>query len=174
MGGLQTGRSFFHGAGLRWLEKGEGIGTVLLGRKLSPESAVRQGLDLYTNSAGIETGYGFFAPNVPDNYKLVFEVSYPDGRTEVQLPAIGNDATGVRLVDLLDRLSEVEHPALRELMMRMLATSIWREHPEAGEIRAIFGLVKLPSLQAFQRGERESYETLFAYDFNFAPPESQP
>ncbi len=135
---------------------------------------LRRALDFYTHATGIETGYGFFAPNVPDNYKLVFELVYPDGRTEVQLPAIGNDATGVRLVDLLDRLSEIEHPELRELMVRMLATNVWREHPEAAEIRAIFGLLRLPNLEAFQRGERATYDTLFAYDFTFAPPASQP
>jgi len=27
--------------------------------------------------AGIEVGYGFFAPNVPNNYKVVFELQYP-------------------------------------------------------------------------------------------------
>ncbi len=136
---------------------------------MPPDNTVRQLLDLYTHSAGIETGSGFFAPNVPDNYKLVFEISYPDGKTEVQLPRIGSAADGIRVVDFLDKVPEIKSPALRELIMRMLATSVWRENPEAVDVRVIFGLVRLPDLAAFKRGDRETYDTLFAYDFTFVP-----
>ncbi len=117
------------------------------------------------HGAGIETGYGFFAPNVPDNYKLILELHFGDGRVEFALPRVGNEASGVRIVDLLDRLHQIEYPALRELMMQMLASATWRENPDVVSIRAIFGRVTLPSLQAFRREEKESYETLFVYDF---------
>lgn len=123
--------------------------------------------------AGIETGYGFFAPNVADNNKLVFQLSYSDGRTEVVLPTVGSTFTGVRLINLLDRLREIEYPPLREMVVRMMAEAAWRDHPEATSIRAIFGAVHAPTLEAFKRGERASYETLSAYDFvraPFAPP----
>ena len=56
---------------------------------------VRQALATYLHIAGIETGYGYFAPNVPGSYKLVFELHYPDGRVEYELPSVSSAAAGV-------------------------------------------------------------------------------
>ena len=47
------------------------------------------------NIAGIETGYGYFAPNVPGGYRLVFELHYPDGRVEYELPSVSSAAAGL-------------------------------------------------------------------------------
>lgn len=155
------------------MEKGEALAGTVLGYGWPAGNLARQALELYTHSAGIETGYGFFAPNVPDNYKLVFELHYRDGRVAHALPTVSDAATGVRIVNLLDRLAEIEHPPLRELMVRMLAYSVWREQADVIEIRAIFGFVSLPTLEAFTLGERESYQTMFAYDFSFLPAEPE-
>src|SRR5436305_4514001 len=69
--------------GERWLG-------VALGEELTASNPVRNALAVYLHVAGIEGGYGFFAPNVPDNYKLVFELHYPDGRTEYDLPRVSS------------------------------------------------------------------------------------
>jgi hypothetical protein len=53
---------------------GESIISILLGERLSRSNPLRQMVSAYTQDAGIDAGYGFFAPNVPDNYKLVFEI----------------------------------------------------------------------------------------------------
>jgi hypothetical protein len=53
---------------------------------------VRNGITVYLHSAGIEAGYGFFAPNVPPNYKLVFELHYPDGRIDYEIPTVNSAA----------------------------------------------------------------------------------
>ncbi len=151
------------------METGRQRMAALLGEEFAPNNPVRQAVELYTHSTGIEGGYGFFAPNVPDNYKLVFELRFPDGRVELVLPAVGSESSGVRMVDLLDRLAQVEYPALRELMVRMLATATWRRYPEAEQIRAVFGAVALPTREGFRRGEKEQYEPLFVYDFRFIP-----
>ena len=55
---------------------------------------------------------------------------------------------------------------LRELLVKMLAQSVWREHPEVKTIRAMFGSTRLPSLSEFEHGKRESYDFLYAYDFS--------
>lgn len=169
---MRAGRSFI--SNTRFVQEGEAVAGVALGHGLPLGNPARQTLDLYRHGAGIETGYGFFAPNVPDNYKLVFELHYNDGCVEITLPTVSGAASGVRIVDLLDRLSQIEYPPLRELMVRMLAYQVWREHPDAIAIRAIFGFVSLPSLEAFRLGEKESYQTMFAYDFGFRPPAPQP
>ena len=59
---------------------------IPLGQTLPETNPVRQTVSAYLNLAGIEAGYSYFAPNIPDNYKIVFELHYPDGRTEIELP----------------------------------------------------------------------------------------
>jgi hypothetical protein len=154
----------------RWskdfLKKAEAIASVALGEDLAMSNPLRETLATYAHVAGIETGYGYFAPNVPGNYKLVFELHYPDGQVEYELPRVSNDAAGLRLTGLLDNMGRTHYDDLREVLVKMVAKSIWRQHPDVKTIRAIFGSVSLPSVSEFEHGKRESYEFLSAYDFS--------
>ena len=67
-------------------DRGAEITAVLLGQTLPETNPVRQTVSAYLNLAGIEAGYSYFAPNIPENYKIVFELHYRDGRTEIELP----------------------------------------------------------------------------------------
>ena len=146
---------------------GEQNAAAVLAEGLDHANWIRNGIALYLNCAGIEAGYGFFAPNVPPNYKLVFELHYPDGRTEYEIPSVGTAATGMRFAGLLDQLAEVNYAPLRETMVKIVAYSVWQRHPEASTIRAYLGSAHLPRPAEFKRGEKESYELLFAYNFAF-------
>ena len=53
-------------------------------------------------------------------------------------------------------------------MVKALAASVWREHPNLKMVRAVFGSLNLPSPAEFERGKRESYDFLYAYDFSRA------
>ena len=141
--------------------------SAALGERLALSNPVRQSVSAYMHLAGIGFGYGFFAPNVPDSYKLVFELHYPDGRVEYELPRVATAGTGLRLSTLIDNIAQTRYDALRELMVKMLAYSVWREHPDATMIRAVLGFVSLPNAAEFQKGTSESYEFLYAYDFGF-------
>ena len=149
-----------------WLG-GEQAAATLIGQRLDDSNWLRNGITVYLHSVGIEAGYGFFAPNVPANYKLVFELRYPDGRIEYEIPRVSSAATGLRFAGLLDQLAEVNYTPLRETMMKILAYSVWQEHPAANLIRAYFGRARLPTPAEFHRGDKGSYELLFAYDFTF-------
>ena len=129
----------------------------------------------YLHLAGIETGYGFFAPNVPGTCKLVFELHYPDGRTESRVPTVSSNASGLRVATLLDKIGRPQYDPLREVIIKMLASAVWREHSDANMIRAVFGVVTLPTADQFERGGRESNEFLYSYDFAFqaAGPKGQ-
>lgn len=140
------------------------------GTRLDESNPVRRGVAFYLESAGIEAGYGFFAPNVPSSFKLVFEVHHGDGRVEYALPSVGGVATGMRLNNLFDYIAQTRYDALRVTMLKMLAYSIWREHPDATVIRTVFGVVVLPSAREIKEGGKESYEFLYAYDFSFSSP----
>ena len=154
--------------------KAETVFSTALGQKLPASNPVREALNTYVQVAGIETGYGYFAPNVPGGYRLVFELHYPEGRVEYELPSVSSAAAGLRIAGLLDSIGRTRYDALREILVKTLAQSVWREHPDLESLRAILGSIRLPTAREFNEGKRESYEFLYAYDFSLenAPPKT--
>jgi hypothetical protein len=146
-------------------QKAEAVISVALGQKLPLSNPVRDALNTYVQLAGIETGYGYFAPNVPGGYALVFELYYPDGRMEYELPSVRSAAAALRIGGLLDSIGRTPYDALREVLVKTMAQSVWRQHPDVESIRAIVGSIRLPTVHEFEDGKRESYEFLYAYDF---------
>jgi hypothetical protein len=140
--------------------------SIALGQHLSASSPVRQALAAYLHISGIEASYGYFAPNVPGSYKLVFELHYRDGRVKYELPSVSSAAAAFRIAGLLDNIGRTGSDPLREHLVKMMTQSIWREHPDVETVRAIFGSIGLPSVRDFEDGKRESYEFLYAYDFS--------
>jgi hypothetical protein len=163
---LSTSRTVFPERSKNFWQRAEQIASIPLGQGLPRSNPVRQILTGYLHLSGIEIGYGFFAPNIPNNYKLVFELRFPDGRVEYKLPRVSNAASVLRVATLLDMIGRTRSEAFRQTMVKMLADSMWREHADATMIRAIFGSVVLPSVPEFEHGKRESYEFLYAYDFS--------
>jgi hypothetical protein len=147
-------------------QRAEQIASTPLGQRLPRSNPVRQILTGYLHLSGIEAGYGFFAPNISNSYKLVFELHFPDGRVEYKLPRVSNAASVLRVAGLLDMIGRTRSEAFRQTMVKMLADAVWREHADATKVRAIFGSVILPSATEFAHGKRESYEFLYAYDFS--------
>src|SRR5262249_13186090 len=99
--------------------------------------------------------------------KIVFELHYADGRVEYDLPRVSDAASGVRLATLLDQIERATYDPLREVMIKMLAYSVWQEHPDATVVRAVFGYVALPTIDQVKNGDTESYHFLYAYEFRF-------
>ena len=155
-------------------QKAEGVVSALLGQSLAASNPVRQLLATYLHTAGIETGYSYFAPNVPGNYKLVFELHYPDGHAEYELPRVSSAAAGLRVAGLLDRMGGPTYDPLRETMVKMLTYSVWQKHPAATTISAVFGIITLPTIAEFERGQKESYEFLYSYDFSRTDKTTEP
>ena len=149
-------------------EKVEPIVAGTLGDKLPASNPLRRALLTYLHIAGIDRGYGYFAPNVPAGYKLVFELHYPDGRVEYELPGVNSAAAGLRIGSLLDEIGRTRSDPLREYLVKTIAASVWREYPGVKTVRAVFGSLNLPSPEEFERGKRESYDFLYAYDFSRA------
>jgi hypothetical protein len=145
--------------------KAQSIISIVLSRELPAFNPVREALGAYVHAAGIDVGYGYFAPNVPGGYRLVFELKYSDGRVEYELPSIRSEAAGLRIAGLLDNIGRTPYDTLREILVKTLAQSAWREHPDVESVRAIVGSIRLPTAQEFKEGKRESYEFLYAYDF---------
>jgi hypothetical protein len=149
-----------------YARKAELAAAWLLGKHVAASSAVRQSIATYLHAAGIQSGYTFFAPNIPGYHKLIFELSYPDGRVGYESPHFRGKAAALRLDSLLTRLGDDRYEPLREVVVKMLALSIWREHPDVKKIRATFGSVSPPSTTDFEQGKGETFQPLFSYDFS--------
>ena len=157
-----------------YARKAELIAAWLLGKQADASSLVRRGIATYLHAAGIQAGYTFFAPNIPGSHKLTFELWYEDGRVEYEAPHVRGKAAALRLDSLLDRLAESRYEPLREVVAKMLALSIWREHPDVKRIRAVFGSVNTPSITEFEHGKGESFQPIFSYDFSLREEGKQP
>jgi len=153
-------------------KKASTFASAALGDQLPASNPFRQALATYTQVSGIDAGYGYFAPNIPDSYKLVFELHYPDGSLEYDLPNVNGSAGGLRVIGLLDEVGRATDVTIRAALIRTLAYPIWEEHHDAVRIRAVFGAVKQPTLAEYKRGKRDAYEPIGAYDFTFShhPP----
>ena len=119
----------------------------------------------YMHSAGIEGAYGFFAPNIPESYKLAFEFRDPDGGLEYDLPNVESRAAGFRLGSLLDMVGRSDSEQFRKIVVRMVTLNVWQNHPGAASAHAVFGKLKLPDPREYERGVRPSYEFIAAYEF---------
>jgi hypothetical protein len=157
----------------KYARSGEVVLASVLGKDLAASNPVRRGMVTYLHAAGSQSGYTFFAPNVPGYYKLILELYYSDGRVEYDSPHVSGQAAALRLAGLLDRVADPSYEPLREVVVKMLAFSIWREHPDVKKIRAIFGSVTPPSISDFEHGKKESFQPLFSYDFSLRNEENQ-
>ena len=84
----------------------------------------------------------------------------------MNLPILAGKQPLLRLDSLLARLGDNRYEPLREVVVKMLALSIWRERPDVKKIRATFGLVSPPSISDFEQGKNESFQPMFSYDFS--------
>jgi len=168
---LSEGGTLLPGSWSPGLKRADILTTSVLAQNLDISNPFRQAVAAYIRCAGIEIGYGFFAPKVAITRKLVFELTYPDGRVEYELPHVGSEATGLRLTLLFENISRIQYEPLRKTIFKMMAYSIWREHPEVERVRSVFGFVLFPGLADFEQGKQESYHILYAYDFRFRSPE---
>ncbi len=155
----------------KYARKAELVAAWLLGKEAAASSPIRRGIATYLHAAGIQAGYTFFAPNVPGYHRLILELYYQDGRVEYESPHVSGKAAALRLDSLLNRLADAHYEPLREVVVKMLALSVWQEHPDVKNIRAIFESVNMPSVGDFENGKRESFQPIFSYDFSLREEE---
>jgi hypothetical protein len=149
-----------------WARKAELTAAFVLGKEAAASSLVRRSIATYLHAAGIQAGYSFFAPNIPGYHKLTLELYYEDGRVEYESPRVTGKATSLRLDSLLDRLADNRYEPLREVVVKMLVLSVWRERSDVKKIRATFGSVSPPSISDFEHGKSELFQPMFSYDFS--------
>jgi len=99
----------------------------------------------YLHCRGIESLW-YFAPNVPGNYKLVFELYYSDGRVEYVLPSVSSAAAALRMKSVCwNNIGRTHMTPSENFWLKTLAQSIWREHPEVETIPCVFAQSVCPA-----------------------------
>ena len=131
---------------------------------LSSSSASRL-VVTYLHLSGIESGYGYFAPNVPPSYELRFEVTLPDGTIDRVYPTFARREEKLRWATLLDYLGQTASPEVREVLLKLMTFAISQQYPTAAEIRAVVTKMVLPHAVGYTQGERARHEFAFSYDF---------
>ena len=154
----------------RSAETAENIMSATMCLRCGTENPFRKVLLTYLKLTGIDRGYGYFAPNVPANYKLVFELHHPDGQVEYELPAVGSTAAGLRLASLLDEIGRADYPPLREYLIKMMTRSVYGQRPDVATVRALFGVTIQPGPNEYARGEQSRYQVLQTYEFRVGNP----
>ena len=143
-------------------------------RNRGDKAPVRNVVVTYLHLTGIEAAYGYFAPNIPRSYALVVDVHSPDGEIErVPLTFAGHEES-LRWSSLLDYIGHIAAPEIREVILKLIAHSVRSLYPQAMTIRLTLEKLSIPAPKDFQKGQRESHETVAAYDFTFATVPSAP
>jgi hypothetical protein len=170
---IAEGSTILPSAWDKYARKGELGATWCLAKEAGPSNPVRRGIATYLHAAGIQAGYTFFAPNVPSQHRLTLELLYEDGRAEYESPHVRGKTAALRLESLLDRLSEERYEPVREVLVKMLAFSVWREHPGVKKVRATFGAVNPPRMNEFEQGKTETFQPMFSFDFSLRDDQKQ-
>jgi hypothetical protein len=132
--------------------------------ELAPSNPVRPIIIGYAHAAGIESPYTFFAPNVGDSLRVVFELELPNKQRSYELPKVQSDTEGLRLSALVDQAAGSSGP-WREVVLQMLAAGAAENNPDATRVRVVVTLLKFPDPAAYLKGAEPSYEFVSAYDF---------
>jgi hypothetical protein len=169
---IAQGSTILPSACNEYARQAELAATWSLGKEAGASNPLRRGIATYLHAAGIQAGYSFFAPNVPTQHRLTLELFYNDGRVEYESPHVRSRAAALRLDSLLDRLAEERYEPVREVLIKMLAFSVWREYPEVKKVRATFGSVNAPGIDEFEQGETEIFQPMFSFDFSLRDEES--
>jgi len=170
---IAQGSTILPSAWDEYARKAELVASWCLGKEAGASNPIRRCIATYLHAAGIQAGYSFFAPNVPSHHRLTLELFYENGRVEYESPHVRSKATALRLDSLLDRLAEQRYEPVREVMLKMLALSVWREHPDVKKVRATFEAIHLPSITEFEHGKAETLEPMFSFDFSLRGEEQQ-
>src|SRR5215472_4611868 len=170
---IAEGSTILPSAWDKYARKGELVASWCLGKEAGTSNPIRLAIATYLHAAGIQAGYTFFAPNVPSSHGLTLELFYDDGRVEYDSPRLRSRAAALRLDSLLNRLADERYEAIREVIVKRLAVSVWREHPEVKKIRATFGSIDTPGMNEFEQGKTETFQPMFSFDFSLRREEPE-
>lgn len=135
---------------------------------------LKRGVKTYLHLAGSESGYGFFAPNIPDGYRLTFELHNEGGLIESGALSPRRGEAGLRMASFLDYLGRTTSAPIREILLRHIADSFLERRPEVKIVRFTVESIRMPTLEEFKRGGQPSFDPVYSYDFTRGDADESP
>jgi hypothetical protein len=144
----------------------EAVTNTILGKGRTEGDWLRELIATYSDCTGIDAGYSYFAPDVPANAKVIFEITDAAGKITYDLPVVDKPPAGIRIATLLESLRTVRYQPFRKAILKILSESAAREHPEAVTIRALLGVAVQPGVTDYLKGKRTFYRRLDVYEYH--------
>ena len=121
-------------------------------------------VSLYSEISGTNTGYGFFAPDLPSSTIVEFEITDTTGYKYI-VPTLLNTREGMeRFKSGIDFFKQFEN--FREVIMRSWALRVFEQHPDAKYVTVVIKREDLPSIAQYKKGKRTKQTELFKYNFS--------
>jgi hypothetical protein len=117
----------------------------------------------YSHLAGIDTGYGLFAPNVPSAVSVAFELTDTAGRSTVSLPMLNTREGLDRFNVNFNTFKKFEE--IRPLLAYGWAIRMLELQPGHNKITVVIGRHLQPSMEAYRKGERATFIESVRYEF---------
>jgi hypothetical protein len=118
----------------------------------------------YLHLAGAQAAYDFYAPDVPDCYRLKFDIHYADGSVDHQMLRAQSKAGALRIATFSANVAMDDYLPLRKVLLKMAASSIWRRHSQVEYICATLERGSLPAVND-RKLPTISFAPLESYDF---------
>lgn len=117
----------------------------------------------YAHLAGIDTGYGLFAPNVPSAVSAAFELSDAAGHSHACLPLLNTREGLDRFNVNFNSFKKFEE--IRPLLAYGWAIRMLELQPGYNKITVMIGSHLQPSMEAYRQGERAKFIESVRYEF---------
>jgi hypothetical protein len=148
------------------VRRGTSVTETQLGLPRSKINLLRQALIPYLACGGMDAGYGYFAPNVPNSYQLSFELHGTDDRIELRSLQLASSDLGLRVASLVDQIGGTSAPELREHMLKKIAMVVARRNSVVRNVHVSLSQITSPTLGEYARGQRQTAVLLYQYNFS--------
>jgi hypothetical protein len=121
--------------------------------------------NLYMVFAGSKTPFIYFVANISPIEKLTFEIEFDDGSKKIVLPTVRSKEMTIRLKCLYTTIRKSDNEPYKELLIRKIAEHEAKNYSEVKNIKAILGVINIPTLNEFLNGQNLNFQYLNQYNF---------
>ena len=122
-------------------------------------------LNLYMTMAGSKTPFNYFVANITPVEKLVYELTLNDGSKQVVLPTVRNNEMGIRLKCLFNTIIKTPNELYRDILIKRIAEHQFRDSSSIKSVKAVFGVINIPSLNDYPKDPHLDFQYLYQYNF---------
>jgi hypothetical protein len=122
-------------------------------------------LNLYMVSAGSKTPFSYFVANITPVEKLVFELEFNDGTKQIILPTVQSNEMGIKLKSLFNTIFRTPNELYKDILIKKLVEYQIKNLSNIKSVKAIFGVIDIPSLTNFPQKPNLDFQYLYQYNF---------